>query len=672
MFGRFHDGVKQKIMATHNLNAASSRSHCIYTLYVESMDPANPDDVIKAKLSLGTSCCQRRHALMTCVVDLAGSERAISNKPVKNEDPKIQLIQKLRAEIASLKAQLAQAQQVILHMGELGAAQEGSNDKTVPDKRGVPPARNDNDLTSILPPTATQASETPGHCIPRPNNQTEAAIPPLPPSVSSVAPPAALIAAGDKQLKLNVIDNVQFIKSMYEYLVVGKGPEDDCVVDLVPPRQDRIDDVMRRCMKPIRSQVQMHLVPPYDNAIDDHFPICNLQPMEHASGGKKLWGGRFSGEIDPVMNKFNESLSVDKRMWAADIRGSKAYASALHAAEVITTEENAAIQGGLNQVYHEWENGMFATVPGDEDIHTANERRLTELIGSAGGKLHTGRSRNDQVATDVRIYLKDAITGLSHQLKELIGVATQLAESNIALLMPGFTHLQPAQPIRFAHWVMSHVAALQRDAERLEDLYKRVDVLPLGSGALAGNSFGIDRALLAKELNFARISPNSLVRRILKDSMDPRCPGMPRSYNKDLQEDKSALFYVIDTMVDCIQIAAGVLATLTPNEAKMRGFLVTEMLATDLAEYLVRRGVPFRETHHVAGAAVRLAEVAGKALSDLTLAELQSLHPKFEPDVMAIWDFEASVERKNVPGGTSESAVQDHIHAVKAWIANSA
>ncbi|ETV88172.1 argininosuccinate lyase, variant [Aphanomyces astaci] len=387
-------------------------------------------------------------------------------------------------------------------------------------------------------------------------------------------------------------------------------------------------------------------------------------------GGKKLWGGRFSGELDPVMNKFNESLSVDKRMWAADIRGSKAYASALRAANVITVEENVVIQDGLNSVFAEWENGTFVIVAGDEDIHTANERRLTELIGSAGGKLHTGRSRNDQVATDMRIYLKDAITGLSHQLKELIGVAAQLAESNISLLMPGFTHLQPAQPIRFAHWVMSHVAALQRDAERLEDLVKRVDVLPLGSGALAGNSFGIDRALIAKELNFGRISPNSLdavgdrdfiveflfwasmtmihfsqlaedliIYNTLKfvtmadaystgSSLMPQkknpdalellrgksgavigrlnglmitLKGLPRSYNKDLQEDKTALFYVVDTMVDCIQIAAGVLATLTPNAAKMRGFLVTEMLATDLAEYLVRRGVPFRETHHVAG-----------------------------------------------------------------------
>ncbi|KAF0774665.1 hypothetical protein AaE_001636 [Aphanomyces astaci] len=449
-------------------------------------------------------------------------------------------------------------------------------------------------------------------------------------------------------------------------------------------------------------------------------------------GGKKLWGGRFSGELDPVMNKFNESLSVDKRMWAADIRGSKAYASALRAANVITVEENVVIQDGLNSVFAEWENGTFVIVAGDEDIHTANERRLTELIGSAGGKLHTGRSRNDQVATDVRIYLKDAITGLSHQLKELIGVAAHLAESNISLLMPGFTHLQPAQPIRFAHWVMSHVAALQRDAERLEDLVKRVDVLPLG------NSFGIDRALIAKELNFARISPNSLdavgdrdfiveflfwasmtmihfsqlaedliIYNTLKfvtmadaystgSSLMPQkknpdalellrgksgavigrlnglmitLKGLPRSYNKDLQEDKTALFYVVDTMVDCIQIAAGVLATLTPNAAKMRGFLVTEMLATDLAEYLVRRGVPFRETHHVAGAAVRLAEDANKPLSDLTLAELQSLHPEFEPDVMDIWNYEASVERKNVPGGTSESAVLNHVRDVKAWIA---
>jgi argininosuccinate lyase len=231
-----------------------------------------------------------------------------------------------------------------------------------------------------------------------------------------------------------------------------------------------------------------------------------------ATGGKKLWGGRFSGELDPVMNKFNESLSVDRRMWLADIKGSKAYAKALCAAGVITADENNQIQDGLSCVHKEWSDGTFVVCPGDEDIHTANERRLTELIGSAGGKLHTGRSRNDQVATDVRLFVKDAVNGLYHQMGELLAVATHLAETHMTLLMPGFTHLQPAQPIRFAHWVMSHVAALQRDMERLSDLTKRVDVLPLGSGALAGNSFGIDRNLIARELGFERISANSLVR----------------------------------------------------------------------------------------------------------------------------------------------------------------
>ncbi|OQS02396.1 argininosuccinate lyase [Thraustotheca clavata] len=447
-----------------------------------------------------------------------------------------------------------------------------------------------------------------------------------------------------------------------------------------------------------------------------------------ATGGKKLWGGRFSGALDPVMNKFNESLSVDQRMWASDIQGSKAYAKALCAAGVITADET-------NKFKMVWTKFMKNGLK--ENIHTANERRLTELIGNAGGKLHTGRSRNDQVATDVRLYVKDAIKGLMHQMGELLAVATHLAESNMSLLMPGFTHLQPAQPIRFAHWVMSHVAALQRDVERLSDLTKRVDVLPLGSGALAGHSFGIDRQLLAKELGFARISPNSLdavcdrdfivelmfwasmtmvhfsqlsedliIYNTLKfvtmadaystgSSLMPqkknpdalellrgKCgsvigrlngfmitlKGLPRSYNKDLQEDKSALFYCIDSMVDCIQIAAGVLATLTPNGGKMRAFLVTEMLATDLAEYLVRRGVPFRETHHVAGAAVRLAEDSNKPLSSLTLAELKSLHSSFEADVMDVWNFDSSVERKNVPGGTSEAAVKGHIDAVKLYL----
>lgn len=203
---------------------------------------------------------------------------------------------------------------------------------------------------------------------------------------------------------------------------------------------------------------------------------------------KKLWGGRFRGKVDPVMDKFNESLSVDKRMWQADLEGSQAYAQALERSGVLTAQEAKEIVDGLEAIKGEWKHAQFVVKEGDEDIHTANERRLTELIGSVGGKLHTGRSRNDQVATDVRIYMKGVIVTIQEALKELIGSANQLAEAHIDLLMPGFTHLQPAQPIRFSHWVLSHVTALLRDTERLTDLTKRVDVLPLGSGALAGTS----------------------------------------------------------------------------------------------------------------------------------------------------------------------------------------
>lgn len=233
--------------------------------------------------------------------------------------------------------------------------------------------------------------------------------------------------------------------------------------------------------------------------------------VEQAANKKqKLWGGRFRGSVDPVMDKFNESLSFDRRMWQADIQGSQAYAGALAKANVITKDECQSIIEGLEKVSKEWNDGLFKVQEGDEDIHTANERRLTELIGSVGGKLHTGRSRNDQVATDMRLYLRQVCKQLTSALHELLGTCSQMAETYIDILMPGFTHLQPAQPIRFGHWIMSHAAALLRDAERLHDLVKRVNVLPLGSGALAGNSFGVDRNWLANELGFQGISMNSL------------------------------------------------------------------------------------------------------------------------------------------------------------------
>ncbi len=226
--------------------------------------------------------------------------------------------------------------------------------------------------------------------------------------------------------------------------------------------------------------------------------------------GNKLWGGRFTGKTDPLMEQFNASLGFDRKLWEADLRGSQAYARALARAGLLTDAEAQQIVAGLEQVGAEWRAGTFAVKPGDEDIHTANERRLTELIGPAAGKLHTGRSRNDQVATDVRLWLRDEIARLRGHLRQLIAVAVARAEAELDLLMPGYTHLQPAQPVRWSHWLLSHAWAWQRDAQRLDDLAVRVDLLPLGSGALAGNPFPIDRRALAADLGFAGITLNSM------------------------------------------------------------------------------------------------------------------------------------------------------------------
>lgn len=454
----------------------------------------------------------------------------------------------------------------------------------------------------------------------------------------------------------------------------------------------------------------------------------------------KLWGGRFSGSTDPLMESFNASIPFDKRLWRADIAGSQAYAKALVRTGLLTAEEGDAIVAGLDEVAAEWAEGRFVLETNDEDIHTANERRLTELIGDTAGKLHTGRSRNDQVATDMRLWLREEIVLLRRHLHRLIDGAVARAAAEIDLLMPGYTHLQPAQPVRWSHWLLSHTWAWQRDAQRLDELHRRVDQLPLGSGALAGTPFAIDRSALAEELGFAGVTPNSMdgvsdrdfvaeflfwatltmihLSRLAEDliifssrefgfvtladaystgsSLMPQkknpdamellrgkagrvfgdlsgllmtIKGLPSTYNKDLQEDKEPLFDAVDTLGGSLQIAAGVLATLAVNADRMTGALVPAMLATDLAEYLVRKGVPFRQTHHVAGAAVRMAEEQGIALSDLSLAALQSLHPAFAADVQTVWDFERSVEQRDAQGGSSRRAVEEQIELLQQWLA---
>lgn len=453
----------------------------------------------------------------------------------------------------------------------------------------------------------------------------------------------------------------------------------------------------------------------------------------------KLWGGRFTGKTDPLMEQFQTSITFDRRLWRADITGSQAYARAVQAAGILSADEAAAICDGLDTVAGEWERGEFQIHPADEDIHTANERRLTELIGPVAGKLHTGRSRNDQVATDVRLWLRDEIDLLRQHLRALIGVAVDRAESEIDLIMPGYTHMQPAQPIRWSHWILSHATAWQRDADRLDELAARVNVMPLGSGALAGNPFPIDRAALARDLGFRAPSQNSLdavsdrdfiaeflfwatltmvhLSRFAEDliiycsrefgyvtladaystgsSLMPQkknpdalellrgksgrimgsmaglmttLKGLPSSYNKDLQEDKEPLFDAVDNVGMALQIAAGVLATLTTHPATLRAGLAPEMLATDLAEYLVRKGAPFREAHHAAGAAVRMSELQAIPLSQLSLEDLQTVHAAFESDVSAVWDFEQSVERRDVLGATSRRAVLEQIETLRTWL----
>jgi len=453
---------------------------------------------------------------------------------------------------------------------------------------------------------------------------------------------------------------------------------------------------------------------------------------------KKLWGGRFTGTTDPIMHAFNESLSYDKRMWAQDIRGSQAYAKALIACGVLSESEAHTIIQGLSSVAEEWKNGSFRIADDDEDIHTANERRLKELIGPVAGKLHTGRSRNDQVATDMRMWLLDEVDAIVTLLTDLLRVMVKRAESEVDHLMPGYTHLQRAQPIRWAHWLLSHASYFSNDLDRLRMMRPRVSVLPLGAGPLAGNPFaGLDRDALAKELHFDSVGPNSMhsvadrdfvvemlmwaslfsvhVSKMAEDliiysssefgfvvlsdaystgsSIMPQkknpdslellrgksgrlyghlcgfmmsLKGIPSTYNKDLQEDKEPLFDAVDTTKACLQILTGVLSTMTVHADKMRAALTPDMLATDLADYLVRKGIPFRETHHISGSAVKMAEDRHCELTDLTLDDLRTLHPAFDTDIALVWNMEQSVERRNAIGGTSRRAVLEQVARLEA------
>ncbi len=453
-----------------------------------------------------------------------------------------------------------------------------------------------------------------------------------------------------------------------------------------------------------------------------------------------LWGGRFDEPTDAELRRLNDSLSFDKRLYRQDIAGSIAYARAIADAGVITLLEAETIVDGLFRIREELDNGTFEFRDTDEDIHTAIERRLIELLGEVGGKLHTGRSRNDQVATDLRLWVMEAIDRLDKLLDVLQNALLSQAKQHTQTLMPGYTHLQPAQPITVAHWLMSFFWMLARDRERLRDARLRSAVCPLGAGALAGNPFGIQREALARELGFVSASPNSLdavsdrdfvaetlfcialaavhLSRLAEDviiysnpsfgfvvlsdrystgsslmpqkrNADPlelargktgrvighltallsTLKGLPSSYNKDLQEDKESLFEAVDTLEQILPVVAGVITQLTFQPHKLRAALSDDMLATDLADYLVRKGVPFREAHHLVGQLVKRASQQNKALSALSVEELREVSSLFAEDALAVFDFDVSIARRDSLGGTAPAAVNAQITIAEDWLA---
>ncbi|KAL9083536.1 MAG: hypothetical protein Q9159_005728 [Coniocarpon cinnabarinum] len=461
----------------------------------------------------------------------------------------------------------------------------------------------------------------------------------------------------------------------------------------------------------------------------------------NAGDGAKLWGGRFTGASDPLMVAYNASINYDRQFYRQDIAGSIAYARANIATGILTPSEFSKIEAGLRRVEVEWEEDRFVVKEEiDEDIHTANERRLGELIGKdVAGKLHTGRSRNDQVATDMRMWLRDELRKIQAWLRDFVLVFAQRAEQEMEYVMPGYTHLQPAQPVRWSQWLMSYGLDLAEDLQELEQVIKRVNKCPLGCGSISGNAFGIDREAMAKELGFEGLIENSMsavgdrffvfrtlqwgsmlmirISRWAEDLITYSSPGfgfvqladaystgsslmpqkknpdslellrgksarasshvdllktvikgIPSTYNKDLQESVEAMLDHVKTVGDSVRIATGVLSTLKIRPEKMQAALSPDMLATDLADYLVRRGVPFREAHSISGKVVLLAENEGLPMDRLTFEQMSMVDSRFEKDVLTCFNYENSVEMKSSRAGTSRDAILRQVNILKEMI----
>ena len=461
-----------------------------------------------------------------------------------------------------------------------------------------------------------------------------------------------------------------------------------------------------------------------------------VTPSDSPKGhGSALWGGRFSAGMAPEMVPFNVCLPVDGRLWREDVQGSRAWARALSGAGVVTPREAAELLAGLDAVAVRIEKEGLSGA-GEEDIHSVVERMLRDAAGEVAGKLHTGRSRNDQSSTDVRLWGMGAADAIDRELVRLGQGLLTLAESGVDDIMPGYTHLQQGQPIRAAQWALAHVWALLRDRERIARARTAAAVLPLGSGAIAGCPFPVDREALRRELGFERISENSVdaagdrdwicdlayagamigvhLSRLGEDlvlfsstefgfvrlsdgfstgsSLMPQkrnpdvaelargksgrllgnltalltlLKGLPTGYNRDLQEDKEALFDTADTLLLTLPAVAGAAETARFRPERMRAVMDAQLLATDLADYLVKRGVPFRESHEVVGRLVRRSEELGVSLSALEPAAFREEHKDFEDDVLAVFDWIRSVDSRDSEGGTSKRSVVRQIEGAR-------
>jgi argininosuccinate lyase len=460
--------------------------------------------------------------------------------------------------------------------------------------------------------------------------------------------------------------------------------------------------------------------------------------VEGGTKSHKLWGGRFSVPTAASLEALNRSIGTDFRLWPHDIRLSKAWAMALWGAGVLTLEESREIESGLSTVGQKISQGALPQ-PSDEDVHTMIDRMLHEEIGDVASKLHTGRSRNDQVSTATRLWTMDATLDLDHAVRALQQVMVDQAITLENDLMPAYTHLQRAQPVSGAHWMLSHFWPLERDRGRLSSVTRSAGVLPLGSGAIAGSAYPVSRVLLQGSLGFASLSPNSIdavgdrdfvaellfavamigahLSRLSEDlilygssefgfvrfgeafttgsSMMPQkrnpdafelarasgartlgeltallstLKGLPSGYNKDLQDDKRALFGAVDLIMLVLPAVTGALAEITFDRSRMKAALSSTMMATDLADYLVGKGSTFREAHEAVGALIREAELKGCELSALSGESFSSASALFGDGAIEWLDPAQSVARRSVPGGTAPEAVRAQIAAAEAAI----